>query len=71
MGVADRLLGAERLRRYWLRGAGAAKIRWGTPGDFTRCVRELDGKMTDPEGYCANLHKSATGMWPGDKRNTG
>lgn len=60
---------ADALRRYWLTGQGAAKIRWGTPGDFRRCVRALNGKMTDPEGYCAELHKTATGMWPGDKRN--
>lgn len=61
---------AERLRRYWLAGAGAAKIRWNTPGDFTRCVRLLNEHMPgQAEGYCANLHKTATGMWPGDKRN--
>lgn len=61
---------AQRLRRYWLTGKGAAKIRWGTPGDFTRCVRNLRKHMpTQAEGYCANLHKAATGMWPGDKRN--
>lgn len=68
-GVANRLLGAERLRRYWLHGEGAIKIRWGTPGDFDRCVRELNGKMRDPKGYCANLHHAANGFWPGDKRN--
>src|SRR5690606_18057447 len=33
--------GARRLRRYWTRGPGAAKIRWGAPGDFKRCVRQL------------------------------
>lgn len=61
---------AQRLRRYWLAGEGAAKIRWGTPGDFTRCVRLLNDYMPGrAEGYCANLHKQATGMWPGDKRS--
>lgn len=60
---------AERLRRYWLTGKGAAKIAWGTPGDFTRCVKALNGKMADPKGYCAELHHSANGFWPGDKRN--
>lgn len=60
------LVGAEKLRQYWLRGEGALKIRWGTPGDFTRCVRELEKYMPGrSEGYCANLHHRATGKWPG------
>lgn len=59
------------LRRYWLYGPGALKIRWGTPGDFTRCVRNLREHVSDPQGTCANLHKDATGMWPGDRRNPG
>lgn len=71
-GGADRNRGgAEDLRRYWTVGAGGAKIRWGTPGDFTRCARLLSEHMT-PErakGYCANRHKEMTGMWPGDKDN--
>ena len=62
---------AERLRRYWLHGEGAAKIAWGTPGDFTRCVAHLGKHMPGKaQGYCANLHKDANGYWPGDKRNT-
>jgi hypothetical protein len=32
---------AQTLRNYWTRGAGAAKIRWGTPGDWSRCNRLL------------------------------
>lgn len=61
---------AEQLRRYWTVGAGGVKIAWGTPGDFTRCVANLTphlGARAKP--YCANLHKRATGMWPGDRRN--
>lgn len=57
----------QRLRRYWTRGAGAAKIRWGAPGDFNRCRRQL-AKYVNPlflAGTCANLHKVATGTWPG------
>ena len=57
----------ERLMRYWANGAGAAKIRWGVPGDFDRCVVEL-GKYVGPgtvKGLCANLHHRATGAWPG------
>lgn len=68
-GGADRNRGdAERLRTYWLHGEGAAKIRWGTGGDWRRCVRQLS-KYLGPraKGYCALRHKEATGMWTGDK----
>lgn len=61
--------GDGKLRDYWLRGEGAAKVRWGTGGDFTRCVRHLRKHVTDPEGLCAEYHHEATGMWPGDRRN--
>ena len=57
----------ERLMRYWAEGEGAAKIAWGTPGDFYRCEDEL-GKYVGPAivaGLCANLHKRATGASPG------
>lgn len=57
-----------QLKRYWLVGPGAAKIRWGTPGDFDRCVRALRGKFPeDTEGLCANLHHEALGKWPGQE----
>lgn len=57
---------AETLRRYWTVGPGAVKIGWGTPGDFTRCVTNLTPYMgARSKGYCANLHKRATGSWPG------
>lgn len=57
-----------QLKRYWLTGPGAAKIGWGTPGSFDRCVRELrDEFPQDPEGLCANLYHEATGRWPGQK----
>ena len=68
-GGLDRNRGnAEKLRRYWLYGKGAAKIRWNTPGDWTRCVRYL-AKYMGPraKGYCALRHKEATGLWTGDK----
>lgn len=70
-GGLDRNRGnAEKLREYWLHGAGAAKIRWNTPGDWTRCVRQL-GKYLGPraKGYCALRHKEATGLWTGDKKH--
>lgn len=61
---------AERLRQYWLYGPGAAKIAWGTPGDWTRCVANLTPHMgVRARGYCSILHKRATGMYPGDRRN--
>lgn len=60
-----------KLKKYWLSGEGALKIRWGTSGDWTRCYRNLRKHMNPhaAKGACANLHKLATGMWPGDKRN--
>lgn len=61
-----------RIRRYWLKGAGAAKIAWGTPGDFRRCRSQLRKYIANPKwlnGACANLHYEANGYWPGDRRN--
>lgn len=55
------------LQKYWLGPEGRAKIRWGTSGDFNRCRRAL-AKYLRPDqisGACANLHKLATGSWPG------
>lgn len=58
-----------KLKNYWLRGEGAAKIRWGTSGSFDRCVSALRGKFpADTEGLCANLYHEATGHWPGEKK---
>ena len=57
-----------RIRRYWVRGKGALKIRWGQPGDFNRCRRQLAKYIANPKwlaGACANMHKEAIGVWPG------
>lgn len=55
------------LQRYWLTGKGAAKIRWGSPGDFKRCVRALATKFPEnPEGLCNILHQKALGKPPGE-----
>ena len=72
-GGADRNRGnAEELRRYWTTGKGAAKIRWGTPGDWTRCVRQLSKYMGPrAKGYCQLRHKDATGIYTGSKFNPG
>lgn len=62
---AEGAKGAERLKLYWSKGEGAAKIRWGVEGDFDRCVRHLRKYVSDPKGYCAEMHKLATGFTPG------
>jgi hypothetical protein len=63
---------AEKLRRYWSEGKGALKIRWGTPGDWTRCYRQLRKYMgLRAKGYCQNLHKRSTGVWTGSRLNPG
>ena len=59
---------AETLHRYWVHGEGAAKIRWGTPGDFDRCTRQLEEHAHfTPEqahGYCNLAHHAALGIYP-------
>ena len=56
-----------RLRK-WAVTEGNKIFKWGTPGDFKRCetfYREkgVPGHMI--AGWCARLHKLATGGWPG------
>ncbi len=72
-GGTDRNRGnAERLRRYWTRGEGALKIRWGTPGDWKRCVRHLSKYLgVRAKGYCQLRHKEATGVYTGSRLNPG
>lgn len=56
-----------RIRRYWTRGKGAAKIRWGQSGDFNRCRAQLAKYVQNPDwlaGLCANMHHEALGFWP-------
>lgn len=65
-----------QFKKYWLAGAGAAKIRWGQPGDFDRCVRSINAKIVENgraplpdreiKGLCSNLHREALGTNPGD-----
>jgi len=64
-GGVDRNRGnAEKLRRYWTVGPGGAKIRWGTGGDWYRCVKHLS-KYLGPraKGYCQLRHKEMVGMY--------
>lgn len=72
-GGLDRNRGkAEKLRRYWTIGRGGLKIRWNTPGDWTRCYRQLFKYMGPrAKGYCSLRHKEMTGVWPGSKFNIG
>jgi hypothetical protein len=63
-GTAEHPVSTERLMAYWSEGEGAAKIRWGVPGDYDRCLIEL-GKYVRPDevhGLCQNLHIRATGF---------
>lgn len=64
---------AEALRRYWgPSGAGGAKIKWGTPNDWTRCNRQLAKYMgARARGYCNLLHRRYTGVYAGSRRNVG
>lgn len=55
----------QRLRTYWTKGEGAAKIRWGTEGDLTRCHRFL-AKYVEPQwvwATCNNLHHVVFGFF--------
>jgi 8-oxo-dGTP pyrophosphatase MutT (NUDIX family) len=63
----------DRLRDYWVRGPGAAKIGWGTPDDFYRCEAAV-AEYVKPQylkGYCANRHFDALGYWPGQAPHKG
>lgn len=64
--------GSDRhLRSYWVHGEGSVRIRWNTPGDWDRCVRQLGKYVTDPKGLCAEYHHEATGEWPGKNAHKG
>lgn len=60
----------QRIRTYWTHGEGAAKIKWGLPGDFNRCRKQLAKYVENPDwlaGLCANMHHEALGVWPGQE----
>lgn len=56
------------LKRYQTIGEGAAKIMWGTPGDWTRCFHEMRRHVPahDAREMCARWHKEMTGLYTGD-----
>jgi hypothetical protein len=69
--MADFSPDTARLMRYWVSGPGAARIGWGTPGAFDRCLAALGEHIQSErvlKGLCANLYHDATGRWPGEKR---
>lgn len=60
----------KQLQKSYLVGKVGAKIRWNTDGDFTRCVKIAKKQGMSPptaKGFCANMHKIATGSYPGSK----
>lgn len=71
-GQARHPASTEKLMRYWAEGEGAAKIKWATPGDHTRCVRLINEEIAshggrplpdgEIHGLCTNLQKRATGQ---------
>lgn len=71
--------GTRKLHAYWVKGEGAAKIRWGQEGDFARCERLVGEKIAenDPsklrfiKNICAQWHKDATGATPGNAPGEG
>jgi hypothetical protein len=56
-----------RLKAWAVGPEGQKHFRWGTPGDFARCEKFYADKMPAHmiPGFCANLHKLATGARPG------
>lgn len=64
---------AAKLREYWAHGKGRVKWKPGTPGDFKRLRRRLAKYVPAHmlNGLTANIHKLATGQWPGRGRGHG
>lgn len=57
---------ARHLIRWYEHGEGAARIRWGEPDDWDRCVR-IAGEHMRPEqakGFCNLRHHGALGIYP-------
>ena len=64
----------HQLQRSWLHGKAAAKIRWGTPGDWTRAYKFGVAHGMSPrvaKGVAQTMHKKATGMYTGDRKHLG
>lgn len=58
---------AAPLKAFWKTGEGAARIRWGTAGDLTRChqlvsrAAGVDATTFNVWGFCQNLHQELFG----------
>lgn len=48
--MADHSRMPEQFKKYWLHGEGAAKIEWGHPGDFARCIIAVQDEITKDGG---------------------
>lgn len=59
------------LENYWKHGKGAVRIRWGTPGDWTRCYHHIRKHVVaeSAKRICAQWHHDVTGHWPGEKKH--
>lgn len=57
---------ARHLIRWFEHGEGAARIGWGAPGDFDRCVAIASEHMTEEQakGFCNLRHHGALGIYP-------
>jgi len=58
-----------KLRESYLRGKVAARIRWGSPGDGTRCMAQARAHGVPKRmiaGMCQRLHIEATGKPMGE-----
>lgn len=56
----------------WVSGPGAARIKWGTPGDLDRCVLYLGKSFPDnTRGLCAGLKTKALATKPTGKTPPG
>jgi hypothetical protein len=56
----------HQLRDYWVYGPGAAKIRWNTEGDGTRCIKHMRKYVgIRAGGLCQYYHQLATGTTMG------
>lgn len=68
--MADTTAGDGQLERYWKNGPGAAKILWGTPGSWTRCVVEIGRHVGEAKAkrICSQWYHDVTGKWVGEQR---
>jgi len=66
---------SNQLKVYWTRPGepGYLRIRWGTPGDWTRCVRHLTEHVGAERArrMCQIWHIEVTGVATGSRLNPG